>query len=97
MSCVACEKAQQLGGTVFYRRWKIANLAVVGCEEHVKEMLDLLNKLPEKANNLARLVERTAYAPVAGYYQSRGNDAPLRLLRMAVKDIDDLTNKGGTR
>lgn len=53
--------------------------------------------LTEKANNLARLVEQIAYAPVAGYYESKNNDAPLRLLRLAVEDVDKLTAKGGAR
>jgi hypothetical protein len=59
-----------------------------------KKRYDLL---VDKANSLARFVEGLAYAPVAGYYEAKGNDAPLRLLRMAVDEVDALTNKGGAR
>jgi hypothetical protein len=53
--------------------------------------------LEEKANNLARLVEQLALAPVAGYYEQLGNPAPLKLLRMAVEEVDALMAKGGAR
>lgn len=45
MSCKACEEVQQLGEMVFYYRWKNANLAVMGCREHVREMFEALNEV----------------------------------------------------
>jgi hypothetical protein len=69
----------------------------VQAEMEKTELRLLTEKLFEKANNLARFVEQFALAPVAGYYEQLGNPAPLKLLRMAVEDVDRLTKKGGAR
>ena len=45
MSCNNCEKAQDdERGLVAYYRWKNANIAVTGCDEHLREVFDVLNK-----------------------------------------------------
>lgn len=66
-------------------------------ELDLKVQLKRYEILADKANTLARLVEQLAYAPVAGYYEAKGNDAPLKLLRLAVADIDARTKKGGAQ
>lgn len=42
MSCEECELAQSEGMVAPYR-WGIANVDVVGCRTHVKEIFDVLN------------------------------------------------------
>jgi len=45
MSCEDCDKATDLVAfnqpTAFFR-WKNGNVAIVGCEKHVKEIIDFL-------------------------------------------------------
>ena len=51
MSCAACESDQEIAeqngdGIIrgaFYYRWKSANIAVLGCRTHVREVFDALN------------------------------------------------------
>ena len=48
MSCEDCELSQErvfkgLDGIAYYR-WKNANIAIIGCKEHLREMIDYLNK-----------------------------------------------------
>lgn len=43
MSCENCEKEQELQEKIYWYRWKAANIAVLGCQEHVKEIFDVLN------------------------------------------------------
>lgn len=44
MSCKACEEAQQSAEPMVYPyRWKNANILVLGCKEHIKEIFDVLN------------------------------------------------------
>ena len=48
MSCEDCEVAQDrmfagLDGITYYR-WKNANVAVIGCRKHLKELFDFLNE-----------------------------------------------------
>lgn len=68
-----------------------------GCENELRERLAAtareLDALKVKANNLARLAESVAYAPVAGYYEQFKNAAPLTILRRAVEDVDALTQR----
>lgn len=47
MSCEKCEEAQEKGNA-YYFRWKNANIAVLGCREHVKEIFDVLRKAQER-------------------------------------------------
>ena len=42
MSCNNCDIHQE-GGLVAYYRWGIANVGIMGCPEHVKEIIDVLN------------------------------------------------------
>ena len=46
MSCEECEKEQSLhtDGSGFYYRWNNANILIVGCRDHVKEIIEYLNK-----------------------------------------------------
>lgn len=43
MSCKACDDFQD-GATTSYYRWKNANIEVRGCDEHLREVFDALNK-----------------------------------------------------
>jgi len=43
MSCGKCEEAQK-SGLVAYFRWKNANIGMMGCDVHLKEIFDVLKK-----------------------------------------------------
>ena len=43
MSCKECEKAQK-SGMVAYYRWGTANIGLIGCYTHLKEVIEYLNK-----------------------------------------------------
>ena len=47
MSCEKCGKAQEKG-RIAYFRWKNANIALLGCEEHLREVIEWLRKYNEK-------------------------------------------------
>ena len=42
MSCVDCEKED--GSRVAYFRWGTANVGLIGCPKHLKEIIDCLNQ-----------------------------------------------------
>ena len=42
MSCKECEEAQNRDAIAYYR-WKTANLALKGCDKHLREVFDALN------------------------------------------------------
>jgi hypothetical protein len=41
MSCEKCDEAQD-SGMVAYFRWKNADVGMMGCNEHLKEIFDIL-------------------------------------------------------
>ena len=41
MSCEKCDKSQD-AGMIAYFRWGKANIGITGCNEHVKEVMDVL-------------------------------------------------------
>lgn len=43
MSCENCEKAQEYERFTYYR-WKTANIEFRGCDEHLREIFDVLNE-----------------------------------------------------
>ncbi len=43
MSCEACTEAQEDGLKVPFYRWKNANVLMMGCDEHLKEVFAALN------------------------------------------------------
>ncbi len=42
MSCKDCEKRQEESPIAFYR-WGVANIALKGCDKHLKEVFEVLN------------------------------------------------------
>lgn len=46
MSCKDCEEVQQryAGKGGYYYRWKDANICILACEYHAKQVMDYLNK-----------------------------------------------------
>ena len=44
MSCEECEKFQEENKIAYYR-WGIANVAIIGCPKHLKEIFTALNKI----------------------------------------------------
>ena len=54
MSCDKCDQFENKGKTADYR-WGKANIGMIGCEEHLKEIFDVLNKAqnpPYTFNNI---------------------------------------------
>lgn len=47
MSCEDCEKRQNENKTAYYR-WKTANIAMSGCDKHLREIFDALNNLQKE-------------------------------------------------
>lgn len=47
MSCIKCDEFQESDMTSFYR-WKNSNLEIRGCDEHLIEVFDALNKTQEE-------------------------------------------------
>jgi hypothetical protein len=45
MSCEKCKIAQDVEKREYYFRWKNANILLSGCEEHIKEIMDILRKV----------------------------------------------------
>lgn len=45
MSCEECDKTNEGQKGIAYYRWKIANVGVMGCKKHLKEIFDALNKI----------------------------------------------------
>ena len=43
MGCAECEYAQSRGTSLYYYRWGVANILIVGCPLHVKQVMDALN------------------------------------------------------
>jgi len=46
MSCDDCETADQLGHVYWYR-WGTANIGIIACKKHAREVIDYLNKRGE--------------------------------------------------
>lgn len=44
MTCKECEKFQEEGNKIYFYRWKIANVGLLGCEQHAGEIIEVLNK-----------------------------------------------------
>lgn len=42
MSCKDCEEAEKNG--IAYYRWDTANIGMIGCPKHLKEIFEVLNK-----------------------------------------------------
>jgi hypothetical protein len=48
--CRLCEVASERGWIIYYR-WGIANIGIVACDEHGKEVIEALNKTQEIGEN----------------------------------------------
>ena len=46
MSCDDCEKFEEEGKIAYYR-WGTANVGMIGCKKHLREIFDALNKVQE--------------------------------------------------
>lgn len=53
MSCENRDKAEEIG--IAYFRWGRANIGMIGCPEHLKEVFDVLREYQNKAYALAKL------------------------------------------
>ena len=45
MSCKNCDEKQESNGSKAYYRWKDANIEMDGCDVHLREVFDALNKV----------------------------------------------------
>ena len=43
MTCEDCEKAEE-SGMIAYYRWGKANIGLIGCRTHLKEVMEALSK-----------------------------------------------------
>ena len=43
MSCEECDKFSEKGA-IFWYRWNIANIGIVACPKHAKEIIEALNE-----------------------------------------------------
>jgi hypothetical protein len=43
MGCESCEKTEALGMVAYYR-WGKANIGIIACPKHAKEIIEALNK-----------------------------------------------------
>jgi hypothetical protein len=51
MSCKECSRQINniiYRGNISFYRWKKANIAIIGCKRHVKEIIEQLNKMVER-------------------------------------------------
>lgn len=44
MACQDCDDAQEAGTGAYYFRWKNANVAFIGCRQHVQEIFVVLRE-----------------------------------------------------
>ena len=51
MGCERCDKFSE-DGAVFWYRWKAANIGIIACEEHAKEIIDALNEIQKTLNQV---------------------------------------------
>jgi hypothetical protein len=67
MSCEACQKFQESTATSFFR-WKNANVEVRACDEHLKEVFDVLRRnIEHKAVNNERALIDESLQTVLNY------------------------------
>lgn len=48
MSCDECEKCNEGQKGIAYYRWGTANIGLIGCQKHLKEVIDALNQAQKK-------------------------------------------------
>ncbi len=48
MSCENCEKENGNGEGIAYYRWKNANIGMMGCNKHLREIFKVLNENQEE-------------------------------------------------
>ena len=49
MSCEKCEEFQAREGVSAFYRWKTANIEIRGCDEHLREIFDVLTEYQRKS------------------------------------------------
>lgn len=54
MSCKDCDKFKEEGKIAYYR-WDVANIGVIGCEKHLREVFDALNNAQENAYSMVHI------------------------------------------
>lgn len=47
MSCDECDRNEE-NGMIAYYRWGKATVGFIGCDEHLKEIFEVLNKYQEE-------------------------------------------------
>ena len=56
MSCKNCDNKN--GERIAYYRWRTANVGLLGCPEHIKEIMTVLNEWQkEQIENIAKSLE----------------------------------------
>lgn len=62
MSCEKCERAKEENGRCFYR-WKNANIEIIGCRPHLREVLEALNSVQRVVDERAMALLRDPVNP----------------------------------
>jgi hypothetical protein len=62
MSCAGCKKMQDSGMVAFFR-WGRANIGIIGCRKHLREVFKALNKIQNQ-----RLEEEIGHNSVFSNY-----------------------------
>ena len=57
MSCKDCDEYNEGQKGVAYYRWGTANIGLMGCPKHIKEVLDALNKAQTQSSGIEMMLE----------------------------------------
>lgn len=52
MTCKECEKIDEKKELIYYFRWGIANIGIIACEQHAKEIIKVLREYKKKNSTI---------------------------------------------
>ena len=58
MACQQCD-AWEMQNKRYYYRWGTANVALIACPKHAKEIIDALNVIQKYANQQKNILHKT--------------------------------------
>lgn len=90
MSCKDCDKFEKEGKIAYYR-WGNANVGIIGCEDHLKEIFEVLDDAQRKKNELKKTelvitkLAHDAWAMAEGKIDA--SESNLKKISSALHDI----------